>query len=134
MGLDMYAFAVPATDVGEQQVDVNLNEVNGAARVERPEELFYWRKHHDLHGWMAALYQSKGGADTDFNCNTVRLMPEDLDALEEAIAARTLPSTVGFFFGEYPPDNETDARDREFIAKARAAIADGKAVLYDSWW
>jgi hypothetical protein len=40
----------------------------------------------------------------------------------------------GFFFGEqtlYPEDIESVA---DFIAKAREALADGKAVYYDSWW
>jgi hypothetical protein len=40
----------------------------------------------------------------------------------------------GFFFGDqvvYPEDLESVA---DFIAKAREALADGKAVFYDSWW
>ena len=27
MGLDMYAYTVPAAEVGDQQVDINLNSV-----------------------------------------------------------------------------------------------------------
>jgi hypothetical protein len=40
----------------------------------------------------------------------------------------------GFFFGEqtlYPEDLESVAI---FVAKAREALVDGKAVYYDSWW
>jgi hypothetical protein len=40
----------------------------------------------------------------------------------------------GFFFGAqeiYPEDLESVAT---FVKVARQAIADGKAVFYDSWW
>ena len=128
MGLDMYAWAVPADSVpADQEVDVEFGNCG-------TEELHYWRKHHDLHGWMEALYRKKGGADPQFNCNKVRLTAEDLDALEKDITADHLPETTGFFFGNNPPDEDSREDDREFIRKARVAIADGKAVFYDSWW
>jgi len=73
MGLDMYAWRVKAENV------VNDLEYN----QEKPVELFYWRKHHDLHGWMENLYRDKGGAKADFNCVPVRLTLEDLDYLEK---------------------------------------------------
>lgn len=97
-------------------------------------EFYYWRKHHDLHGWMGGLYLSKGGANPDFNCNTLRLTSKDLDELESSIKDRQLPATRGFFFGDNPPDEESDDYDLDFIKKAREAINSGKAVFYDSWW
>ena len=60
--------------------------------------------------------------------------PEDLNALEAAIRSRALPATTGFFFGNYPPDDDSDNEDMQFIAKAREAINEGYAVYYDSWW
>ena len=131
MGLDMYAFAVPAEKVEKVgQVDVDLDQ------LERSEvqQLHYWRKHHDLHGWMEQLYRNKGGTSQTFNCDTLRLLPEDLDALEQAVKNGWLPATTGFFFGNNPPDDDSRADDLEFIRKARAAIEAGKAVFYDSWW
>lgn len=129
MGLDMYAWSVAAEDVVD---DNTIAEDEDGCR--KTSELFYWRKHHDLHGWMERLYRSNGGAAESFNCIPVRIYPEDLDALEKDLNAKMLPETTGFFFGNNPPDDESMEYDLQFIAKAREAIADGFAVYYDSWW
>lgn len=122
----MYAWRVKAENaVGD--FDFNGNDEN------KPIELFYWRKHHDLHGWMENLYASKGG-DHEFNCIPVRLTLEDLDNLEKDIRSKMLPETRGFFFGDNPPDEESNLRDLDFIEAARDAIEAGDAVYYDSWW
>jgi len=124
MGLDMYAWRVKSDNIVN---DLEFKE-------EKPVELFYWRKHHDLHGWMENLYRDKGGAKADFNCVPVRLKLEDLDNLEASIRAKLLPKTTGFFFGDNPPDEESNLRDLDFIDEARGAIEAGDAVYYDSWW
>jgi hypothetical protein len=127
MGLDMYAFALPADSVGDKVTDVEWLDDN---RI----ELFYWRKFNALHGWMENLYRIKGGAKASFNCTTLRLDAKDLDRLEMDTGNNKLVPVNGFFFGEqtvYPEDLESVA---VFIAKAREALADGKAVYYDSWW
>jgi hypothetical protein len=126
MGLDMYAYAVPADSVGDKVTDVALPDVDV--------ELYYWRKFNALHGWMENLYRLKGGAKASFNCTTVRLDAKDLDRLEMDTGNNKLVPINGFFFGEqtiYPEDLESVAL---FIAKARQALADGNAVYYDSWW
>jgi len=124
MGLDMYAYAVEKGDaIGALQIKQDC----------KTEQLHYWRKHHDLHGWMCKLFMEKGG-EGDFNCKVLELTNDDLDALQKSLAFNALPHTTGFFFGENPPDDETLADDRYFIEKARQAIKDGKAVYYDSWW
>ena len=126
MGLDMYAFTVSAADAGDNVVDLK--------RPESAEEIFYWRKFNALHGWMEDLYREKGGTGKDFNCNTVRLNEVDLRRLEQDVFNNELKPRNGFFFGSqeiYPEDIESVA---VFVAKARQAIADGKAVYYDSWW
>ena len=123
----MYAFTVDAKDVGDAVTDVALNPDNSV-------ELFYWRKFNALHGWMEDLYRIKKGLRHDFNCTTVRLTSEDLDRLEMDTGNNKLVPINGFFFGEqtvYPEQLESVAT---FIAKAREALADGKAVFYDSWW
>jgi hypothetical protein len=75
MGLDMYAY-ITESDIPEVDFDCTVDSA----------EIHYWRKHPNLHGWMRSLYRSKGGADPEFNCNTLRLGARDLDALEQAIA------------------------------------------------
>lgn len=121
MGLDMYAFKT-------------RTPVAAADFATPPDatEIAYWRKHPNLHGWMEALYHDKGGTHERFNCTPVSLTSEDLNELERAINESGLPHTTGFFFGE--SRLEEIAIDRAFIADARAAIADGCFVFYDSWW
>ena len=125
MGLDMYAFSVAKNDGNEQFAIAEDNEST---------EIAYWRKHHDLHGWMERLYRDKGGDAESFNCIPVRLSLEDLDALQADLMDSALPETTGFFFGTNPPDEDSLREDLVFVAKARAEIAMGREVYYDSWW
>jgi hypothetical protein len=129
MGLDMYAWRVKAEDaIGDFEV---ASDDEGSNKVQ---ELFYWRKHHDLHGWMERLYRAKGGTKESFNCVKVRLTMDDLNLLERDILNNRLPETQGFFFGINPPDAWTMEQDMKFISFAKVAIAQGDAVYYDSWW
>lgn len=104
MGLDMYACATrkPLNSA----VDFKADTAN---------ELHYWRKHPNLHGWMEALYREKGGSADEFNCVSVALTREDLDRLEADVRAKCLPYTTGFFFGE--SDGTEIHDDLSFIAK-----------------
>jgi len=129
MGLDMYAWRVAAEDA------INDFEIAGDdSDISKVEEIFYWRKHHDLHGWMEKLYRAKGGTAESFNCVKVRLTMEDLNVLEQVVLNNALPQTRGFFFGDNPPDEESILHDMEFIGKAKLAVSQGDAVYYDSWW
>lgn len=124
MGLDMYAYSTATKPDSEVDFTAPENSI----------EINYWRKHHDLHGWMERLYRQKGGAANTFNCDNVQLTAEDLDALEQAIKNNALPETTGFFFGNNPPDNESNEDDLAFIIKARQALQDGNYIYYSSWW
>lgn len=135
MGLDMYAYTAPADRFGdEDQADLNhLIFEDGKAREGVDTEFAYWSKFNNLHQWMQELYYKKGGKQTSFNCTTVRLMPADLDKLWDA--APDLKPKSGFFLGDEAEMTQEDVDEvREFVTKARAAIAEGKAVVYDSWW
>ena len=70
MGLDMYAFSTKA----KLKKEVDFDTIN----VET-EEVHYWRKHPNLHGWMQSLYESKGGTSDSFNGDCVVLTESDLD-------------------------------------------------------
>lgn len=138
MGLDMYAYTCNAKSVGDQQVDIKLYNEDGQrnpAIDDFDRDFAYWRKFNHLHGWMNALYNKKGGQSADFNCNTVRLMPEDIDVLESLASLKALPSTQGFFFGGDDLFSDDDKQAvLEFVSQSRAAFSEGKAVIYDSWW
>mgnify|MGYP003123147603 CR=1 FL=1 len=97
-------------------------------------EIAYWRKHNALEGWMAELYESRGG-DGEFNCKTLHLYPEDLDDLKKVVTEGDLPKTVGFFFGECTKDcEEYKELDLEFIEDAKKAIEEGYSIEYVSSW
>lgn len=131
MGLDMYAYKVAKEHaVGDFEIARDEEQIG----IIEDNDLHYWRKHHDLHGWMERLYREKGGTKESFNCVPVRLTREDLDRLYEDVVNNRLPQTTGFFFGNNPPDLESIAEDVKFIKKARDAIDDGFEVYYDSWW
>jgi len=119
----MYAFATKA----KLKNEVDFTETNL-----KPEEIHYWRKHPNLHGWMQELYESKGGKSDSFNGDCVVLTEKDLNELESDIKDGSLPDTSGFFFGQTDGDEVQD--DLDFVAKAREAITDGKTVYYTSWW
>lgn len=125
MGLDMFAYKVPKGKI-KKEVDFSLKESSGQ------EELHYWRKHPNLHGWMEELYRSKGGTSDSFNGDNVQLTEEDLDSLESAIQKRNLPTTGGFFFGQSDGSEKDD--DLSFVNEAREAIGHGYDVYYSSWW
>lgn len=125
MGLDMYAFTAKPDSIANP-VAINLDDLAEVTQI------YAWRKHPNLHGWMAERYYAKGGTKDCFNCVPVQLSPEDLDALETDIRSGNLPQTEGFFFGS--SDGTELQGDLDFVARARAAIADGLAVIYDSWW
>ena len=125
MGLDMYAFSTKA----KLNKEVDFTETNL-----KPEEIHYWRKHPNLHGWMQNLYDYKGGSSTSFNGDCVVLTESDLDDLEHDIEQYDLPQTSGFFFGQSQTDEEELKDDLEFVRKAREAIKEGKTVYYTSWW
>ena len=124
MGLDMYACKTKAKP--KSKVDFEWGDNDG--------ELFYWRKHPNLHGWLEKLYRKHNGKDEMFNCSCIELSDIDLDALEAAIGEDSLPGTSGFFFGSSGCDEEERKRDLDFVSKARKAIADGWHVYYTSSW
>ena len=123
MGLDMYAYKTKAKPETETDFStINFNE----------EEIHYWRKHPNLHGWMENLYYNKGGKSDSFNCVNVELNFDDLKALYEDIKTNNLPQTGGFFFGQ--TDGSETEDDLKFVEEALKAIEEGDTVYYTSWW
>ena len=139
MGLDQYAYAVKkGNNIAE--VDFKFKEYDDAGNLvltnvedEDFEEIAYWRKHHDLQGWMRKLYEKKGGESLEFNCNKLLLTSKDLDKLEKDVKKGKLPKTTVFFFGTGNTAGYVET-DLKFIAKAREYISNGYDIFYDSWW
>ena len=119
MGLDMYAYAVLAERIGDELINPALPD------TDVDHDFAYWRKFHDLHHWMLGLYKERGGTGM-FNGDTLRLRAADLDRLEQDMAT--------WEEDEWDKDSGHFDDTRAFITKARSAIDDGLAVLYDSCW
>lgn len=152
MGLDQYAWAFKTRP--EKDVDFEFDVITDAVYPEcfrtdetfgnlfvtkDPEEavaLAYWRKHPDLHGMIHTFYNEKGGNDREdwgSFVGPVVLDKEDIDRIEEATKAGSLPHTTGFFFGETERSYH-DPLTLEFCRRAREYIAKGWTVVYDSSW
>ena len=141
MGLDMYAYV--ATRAGQQNEFYEGAELDPDTRnyvnpnVNRPREIAYWRKHPNLHGWMARLWLAREGNELreldNFNGIELELDADDLDLLEYVVKARELPGTSGFFFGNDADDYYYND-DLKFIQMARAEMFLGFKVFYNSSW
>ena len=132
MGLDMYAY----TTSSELKTPVDFDRYI----LDNVKEIYYWRKHPDLHGWMGKLYFRKGGLSKpsgfarshgDF-MGPVQLTLEDLDQLEFDVSIDNLPYTTGMFFGESGP--EDDESVYEFIELAKKHLNDGDSIFYKASW
>ena len=139
MGLDMYAYAGRKGQMNEfYEQDIQFNrETNDwdvpAGGVQKPRELAYWRKHPNLHGWFEKLAERKNLDYGTFNGIELELTLEDLHLLENDVERGRLPATSGFFFGN-DSDQYYKPHDLKFIQDARAAIAAGEQVFYNSSW
>lgn len=142
MGLDQYAYvAERAGQSAEywQHYDPNRD----ASTVPKPREIFYWRKHPNLQGWMEQLWEEKGrpggssGQEENwgsgFNGVELELTWEDIGRLEQCIREGQLPTTQGFFFGSDADDHYRE-QDLEFCRLARADLFLGLKVFYNSSW
>jgi hypothetical protein len=137
----MYAYV--AARAGQQtefydgaEWDADLKEHRNP-NVNKPREIAYWRKHPNLHGWMAQLWLGRENNELrdagNFNGIELELTAEDLDDLERAVKKRQLPATSGFFFGT-DADQHYYKDDLKFIQLARAEMFLGLKVFYNSSW
>ena len=138
MGLDMYAYV--ANHAGQQNEFYESAEFDDESKefvnnkVSKPQEIAYWRKHPNLHGWMEKLWKQKGGVGT-FNGIELELTWEDVDRLEKDIKAGSVAElgTTGFFFGD-PSDDYYKERDLQFCIDAKTELFLGRKVFYNSSW
>ena len=133
MGLDAYVTAVPKNKLSDADrykvVDVEITDEHGAT------DIAYWRKCRQLQGWMTECYVQEGGIDAGFNCATLRLTPEILDALELAMDSGELAAREddhGFFWGGYPFESSDAAELSKVLAYARANP--DMALFYHAWY
>jgi|TARA_A100001518_G_C1209296_1_gene51879 hypothetical protein len=111
----------------------------------KAEEIAYFRKNNALHGWMEALWVSKGRpfpgteecgtTETLFNCIPLELSEDDLIKLGQDAKEYNLPETQGFFFGSDSSQNQHHMDNvLEFVDVGLKAIQEGYEIAYNSWW
>lgn len=124
MGLDAYGVVTT-----EDNWDSKTNTPIDAKKVET---FSYWRKHHELHDWMADRWFASAisGTQDEFNCIPFRLDKKTLNDLYEACTSEELYYTIDT--GWYV--QERQKVDFEFIEQANKFIDEGLVVYYDSWW
>ena len=97
------------------------------------QEIQYFRKHPDLHGAIAAMWEKETGGDPDdFNCIPYQLNRDQLKQLVELAKTDELPHTEGFFFGQSLPEDKPITL--KALKRALALEAEGHEIYYDSWW
>jgi hypothetical protein len=149
MGLDMYLYRreyvggwewkTVETDGREKALYDNIIEYLGVDRVESSPHAYvdvcvaYWRKANAVHKWFCDL---DGGRD---ECQDIRVPREKLVELRDlcasviqqpAMAASTLPTQPGFFFGSYDYD-EWYMEDMKLTVMQLDAIL--ASVKEDDW-
>lgn len=111
MGLDMYMTARCFIPYNADEKFVKQMKHMGMKLTSLEYELGYWRKHHNLHGYIVQEF-----ADGVDDCQEIDLGVGCLNKIKEAIQEGDLPDTEGFFFGS--SSNESKEDDIEIIDKA----------------
>lgn len=136
MGLDMYAYV--GRPGQHQEYWDQYGDPEGRT-VSEPQEIAYWRKHPNLHGWMRKLWEKKGypGGNkvSSFNGIELELTWDDIDMLEKDIKNGSMANlgTTGLFFGD-PSDEYYREKDLQFCVDAKAECFIGRKVFYNSSW
>ena len=114
MGLDQYAYVGYAgqyDDYDKQDGEFSGGEWVTKGEVSRPQELAYWRKHPDLHGYIVKTFA--GGKD---ECQDIELGKDELEILLKAIEIdgriRVLYSNK-----DYGCEWDYDFRNKRFLAE-----------------
>lgn len=149
MGLDIYAGKL------KHQYSYDYTDADGKDRKMEWTNVgpFEWRKHARLQEFMTRLYMKRKriknkwydrGNDEWYpiefgKTNRIRLKPQDIDLLEEAVnnGYREYFCDGGFFWGHQMQEEQAKyykEQDLEFIKYARDRFASGKAVYYLASW
>lgn len=116
MGLDMYLF---------KRINVNPDPVD--------EEIGYWRKQPNLHGFIANEFS--GGST---NVEEIHLNQDKLEKIIKAVEGDVLPETQGFFFGTHDHGDEMKKYTIKVFREAQEFLKQNRdnnvEVFYYAWW
>lgn len=124
MGLDMYFYSTKG--------NVTEEELNKGKRNNELREVYYFRKHPNLHGQIEKYYYEKNEFADLFNVQYYELSEKECKSILEKAKHHRLPKTEGFFFGESTKDD--DIRTVECMRMLLDLIKKGYRVFYYAWW
>ena len=119
MALNMYCYQ---TKNNTLQVDPEFSSFD---------EICQWKKHETLHKWMERLYFQKGGIKSSFNCQSLQLLPQDVQSLENSVLNKFFLSPTKLIPTDY--SDELQKNDMIKIIEIKIAISNGFNVYYTSW-
>lgn len=124
MGLDMWFEAFPA--------NVTEEVLNSEEKPCEGQEVAYFRKHSDLHGWLTEKWLERHPEETDFNTSYMEITPELLSQMADYANQSEHEHHQGFFWGQsYDSDWE---RTKEVCEQIKDILDEGRKVFYYSWW
>jgi len=139
MGLDQYFYSdekehpKDAVDVGVYNDKIDYSDKDSWYRP-GVEKVWYFRKHHDLQGWMSQKAEQRGGEmQWGSMVGSLVLNPWDLDELEHDVKGDMLPKFSGFFHGEGNTEGYKEETLR-MIEKLREEVKKGKSIIYSCSW
>lgn len=91
------------------------------------DEICQWKKHEILHKWIERLYFQKGGTKSSFNCQSLQLLPQDVQSLENAVLNKFFIKNLNNY------NEESQKNDMIKIVEIKIAISNGFHVYYTSW-
>jgi len=100
--------------------------VNDTAPVE---ELAYWRKHPNLHGYIVNTFA--GGVD---ECQKIDLDIDSLNKIIDAVNLGALPTTTGFFFGTSSPGYDAGTIKQLLEVAVWMEQHPGCKIFYNASW
>ena len=98
-------------------------------------EIQYFRKHSDLHGWLQDEWLKTQPKDTDpdeFNCTDFPITQEILDGMKELCEQDEHEHYSGFFWGESKDSDWEETK--ELCKNIQNRLDNGESVIYRSWW
>ena len=98
--------------------------VKSIKELVKGEEIFYWRKHPNLHGWMQRVYEQKGGTEFQWGSfsGPVELSLEDIDQLEKEVNEDLSPVLLTVNALSPPRPRTRFARPRFALSRSDWAI------------
>ena len=129
MGLDQYVFIENPKNYNLENKCPQCNNSPDKCSECKDEQVFYWRKHYDLNGWIAE--EVCPPEITDFNCERIPLTKDHIMKLFNLVISKELSSYSSW---QESSSEEYGIEDLIFIKTAMEHMRNGRELYYYAWW